>query len=195
EVAFRNVTFRYPNSEPALHDISFHAKPGAMIGILGGTGAGKSTLVQLLMRAYDVKSGQILFDGRDIQDFTPESIREQIGFVFQETFPFSSSIRNNIAYGNNDATMEQIERAARLACAHDFIMEMPDGYDTIVGERGLGLSGGQRQRLAIARALVCDPKIIVFDDSTSAVDMKTEHLIQHALQNAMKGRTTFIIAH
>jgi len=195
EVAFRNVTFRYPNSEPALHDISFHAKPGAMIGILGGTGAGKSTLVQLLMRAYDVKSGQILFDGRDIQDFTPESIREQIGFVFQETFLFSSSIRNNIAYGNNDATMEQIERAARLACAHDFIMEMPDGYDTIVGERGLGLSGGQRQRLAIARALVCDPKIIVFDDSTSAVDMKTEHAIQHALQNAMRGRTTFIIAH
>jgi len=195
EVEFRNVTFHYPNSEPALVDISFHAKPGAVIGILGGTGAGKSTLVQLLMRAYDIKSGSILLDGRDIREYTPQSVRSQIGFVFQETFLFSSTIRNNIAYGNNGATMEQIIQAAKIACAHDFIMELPDGYDTIVGERGLGLSGGQKQRLAIARALVCDPKIIVFDDSTSAVDMKTEHAIQQALQNAMKGRTTFIIAH
>lgn len=195
EVEFRNVTFNYPDNKPALMDISIHAKPGAVIGILGGTGAGKSTLVQLLMRAYDVKTGEILFDGVNIQKYTPQSVRDQIGFVFQETFLFSSSIRNNIAYGNPHATMEQIEWAARLACAHEFIMELPDGYDTIVGERGLGLSGGQRQRIAIARALVCDPKIIVFDDSTSAVDMKTEHLIQHALQNAMKGRTTFIIAH
>jgi ATP-binding cassette subfamily B protein len=166
-----------------------------VIGILGGTGAGKSTLVQLLMRAYDVKSGQILLDGRDIRQYTPQSVREQIGFVFQETFLFSSTIRNNIAYGRSEATMEDIERAAKLACAHDFIMELPQGYDTIVGERGLGLSGGQKQRIAIARALVLDPKIIVFDDSTSAVDMKTEHAIQQALQNAMKGRTTFIIAH
>lgn len=195
EVEFRDVVFHYPSSEPALKNISLHAKPGAVIGILGGTGAGKSTLVQLLMRAYDIKTGQILFDGKDIRDYTPQSIRENIGFVFQETFLFSSSIRNNIAYGNSEATMEEIERAAKLACAHDFIMEMPDGYETIVGERGLGLSGGQKQRIAIARALVCDPKIIVFDDSTSAVDMKTEHAIQRALQNAMKGRTTFIIAH
>jgi len=195
EVEFRNVTFKYPDSEPALKNISFHAKPGSVIGILGGTGAGKSTLVQLLMRAYDVKSGQILLDGRDIREYTPQSVRERIGFVFQETFLFSSSIRNNIAYGRSDATMEDIERAARIACAHDFIMELPQGYDTIVGERGLGLSGGQKQRIAIARALVVDPKIIVFDDSTSAVDMRTEHEIQQALQNAMKGRTTFIIAH
>lgn len=195
DVEFQQVSFRYPNSEPALHDISFRAPAGSVIGLLGGTGAGKSTLVQLLMRAYDVKSGQILFDGKDIREFTPQSIRRQIGFVFQETFLFSSSIRNNIAYGNGEVSQEQIERAAKIACAHDFIMEMPDGYDTIVGERGLGLSGGQKQRIAIARALVCDPKIIVFDDSTSAVDMKTEHAIQHALQRAMKGRTTFIIAH
>lgn len=194
-VEFKDVTFRYPNSEPALQDISLRAAAGSTIGILGGTGAGKSTLVQLLMRAYDVKSGQILFDGKDIREFTPQSVRDQIGYVFQETFLFSSSIRNNIAYGRSDVTMEQIEQAAKLACAHDFIMEMPDGYDTIVGERGLGLSGGQKQRIAIARALVCDPKIIVFDDSTSAVDMKTEHEIQRALQGAMKGRTTFIIAH
>lgn len=195
EVEFNNVTFHYPDNPPALKDISFHAYPGKVIGILGGTGAGKSTLVQLLMRAYDIQSGQILFDGHDIRTLTPESVRKQIGFVFQETFLFSSTIRNNIAYGRDEATMEDVIEAAKLACAHDFIMELPEGYDTIVGERGLGLSGGQKQRLAIARALVFDPKIIVFDDSTSAVDMKTEHEIQRALQNAMQGRTTFIIAH
>lgn len=194
-VRFENVTFNYADKEPALTDVNIDAPPGTVIGLLGGTGAGKSTIIQLLMRAYNVKNGKILLDGHDIKDIQIESLRSQIATVFQETFLFSASIRNNIAYGMRDVSMEQIERAAKLAQAHDFIMELPLGYDTIVGERGLGLSGGQKQRIAIARALIKNPKILILDDATSAVDMETEHEIQQGFKEVMKGRTTFIIAH
>src|SRR5690606_29063896 len=138
-----NVNFAYPDHQPSLHDIQIKAPAGSVIGILGGTGSGKSTIIQLLMRAYDVKQGTISLDGRNIQDIRIESLRQQISLVFQETFLFSASIRNNIAYGLRDVSMNEIIRAAKLAQAHDFIMELPDGYDTVVGERGMGLSGGQ----------------------------------------------------
>jgi ATP-binding cassette subfamily B protein len=194
-VQFRNVTFHYPDKAPAIRDFNLDAKPGSVIGLLGGTGSGKSTVIQLLMRAYDVKQGVILLDGIDIRRIRLESLRSQIAPVFQETFLFSASIRDNIAYGAPDCTMDDIIRAAKLARAHDFIMELPLGYDTVVGERGLGLSGGQKQRIAIARALIRDPRILILDDATSAVDMETEREIQAGLKEAMAGRTTFIIAH
>jgi ATP-binding cassette subfamily B multidrug efflux pump len=194
-VVFDHVTFAYPENAPALHDFTLDAKPGSVIGLLGGTGSGKTTVVSLLLRAYNVKDGAILLDGRNIKEYTIESLRSQIAIVFQETFLFSSTIRGNIAYGRSDVTMDDIIRAAKLAKAHDFIAELPDGYDTIVGERGLGLSGGQKQRIAIARAILTDPKILILDDATSAVDMETEHEIQAGFREVMKGRTTFIIAH
>ncbi|PZE21898.1 ABC transporter ATP-binding protein [Paenibacillus xerothermodurans] len=194
-VRFESVTFAYPEQQPALHQFDLDAKAGSVIGLLGGTGSGKSTLIQLLLRAYNVKEGSITLDGVDIRDISLESLREQMAIVFQETFLFSSTIRNNIAYGVQDVTMEQIVQAAKLVKAHDFIMELPMGYDTIVGERGLGLSGGQKQRIAIARALLKNPKILILDDATSAVDMETEHEIQLGFQEVMKDRTTFIIAH
>lgn len=194
-VTFESVTFAYGNKMPAVTDINFDAPPGSVIGFLGGTGSGKSTIIQLLMRAYNVNSGSIKLDGRNIKDMGIRSLRSQIASVFQETFLFSSSIRNNISYGLKNVTMEEIVRAAKLAKAHDFIMEFPEGYDTVVGERGMGLSGGQKQRIAIARALLKNPKILVLDDATSAVDMETEHEIQSGFQEVMRGRTTFIIAH
>ncbi|MBU5352336.1 ABC transporter ATP-binding protein/permease [Paenibacillus barcinonensis] len=194
-VTFESVTFAYGNKMPAVTDINFDAPPGSVIGFLGGTGSGKSTIIQLLMRAYNVNSGAIKLDGRNIKDMGIRSLRSQIASVFQETFLFSSSIRNNISYGLKNVTMDEIIRAAKLAKAHDFIMEFPEGYDTVVGERGMGLSGGQKQRIAIARALLKNPKILVLDDATSAVDMETEHEIQSGFQEVMRGRTTFIIAH
>ncbi|WP_340386652.1 ABC transporter ATP-binding protein [Paenibacillus sp. FSL E2-0151] len=194
-VTFESVTFAYGNKMPAVTYINFDAAPGSVIGFLGGTGSGKSTIIQLLMRAYNVNSGTIKLDGKNIKDIGIRSLRSQIASVFQETFLFSSSIRNNISYGLKNVTMDEIIRAAKLAKAHDFIMEFPDGYDTVVGERGMGLSGGQKQRIAIARALLKNPKILVLDDATSAVDMETEHEIQSGFQEVMRGRTTFIIAH
>ncbi|WP_046215076.1 ABC transporter ATP-binding protein [Paenibacillus wulumuqiensis] len=194
-VVFDHVTFAYGNKMAAVVDINLDAPPGSVIGLLGGTGSGKSTIIQLLMRAYNVNEGKITLDGTDIRDIRIEDLRAQIASVFQETFLFSSTIKNNIAYGMEEVTMEEIVRAARLAKAHEFIMELPKGYDTIVGERGLGLSGGQKQRLAIARALLKNPKILILDDATSAVDMETEHEIQSGFQEVMRGRTTFIIAH
>ncbi|PQP81961.1 multidrug ABC transporter ATP-binding protein [Paenibacillus sp. PCH8] len=194
-VTFESVTFAYGNKMPAVTDINFDAPPGSVIGFLGGTGSGKSTIIQLLMRAYNVNSGTIKLDGKNIKDIGIRSLRSQIASVFQETFLFSSSIRNNISYGLKNVTMDEIIRAAKLAKAHDFIMEFPGGYDTVVGERGMGLSGGQKQRIAIARALLKNPKILVLDDATSAVDMETEHEIQSGFQEVMRGRTTFIIAH
>ncbi|WP_409346677.1 ABC transporter ATP-binding protein [Paenibacillus sp. MBLB4367] len=194
-VRYENVTFAYPDAKPALTDFSLDAPPGSVIGMLGGTGAGKSTVIQLLLRAYNIKEGKITLDGRNIADIQVRDLREQTALVFQETFLFSASIRNNIAYGNRDVSLEQIIEASKMAKAHDFIMELPLGYDTIVGERGLGLSGGQKQRIAIARALLKDPKILILDDATSAVDMETEHEIQAGFKQLMKGRTTFIIAH
>ncbi|MCY9664628.1 ABC transporter ATP-binding protein/permease [Paenibacillus alginolyticus] len=194
-VRFDHVTFSYPEKQPALYDFSVDAPPGSVIGLLGSTGSGKTTVISLLMRAYNVKEGKVMLDGQDIRSLQVESYRNQIATVFQETFLFSSSIRNNISYGRKDVTMDDIIRAAKLSKAHDFIMELPEGYDTVVGERGLGLSGGQKQRIAIARALIKDPKILVLDDATSAVDMETEHEIQAGFGEVMKGRTTFIIAH
>ncbi|MCS7459715.1 ABC transporter ATP-binding protein/permease [Paenibacillus doosanensis] len=194
-VKFNDVTFAYTDKQPALHHFQLDAPAGSVIGLLGGTGSGKSTVIQLLLRAYNVKEGSIEIDGRDIRDVTLESLRNQMAIVFQETFLFSSTIRNNIAYGVKDISTDDIVNAAKLAKAHDFIMELPLGYDTIVGERGMGLSGGQKQRIAIARALLKNPKILILDDATSAVDMETEHEIQQGFQEVMKGRTTFIIAH
>lgn len=194
-VEFDHVTFAYGNKMAAVTNIDFKAAPGSVIGFLGGTGSGKSTIIQLLMRAYNVNEGSIRLDGQNISEISVHSLRSQISTVFQETFLFSSSILNNISYGMNNVTMEDVERAAKLAKAHEFIMEMPEGYDTVVGERGMGLSGGQKQRIAIARALLKNPKILILDDATSAVDMETEQEIQSGFQEVMRGRTTFIIAH
>jgi ATP-binding cassette subfamily B protein len=197
-VRFEGVSFRYPNHDhqpPALVGFDLDAPPGSVIGFLGGTGSGKSTIMQLLLRAYDVNDGSITLDGVDLRNIELESLRRQMAIVFQETFLFSTTIKENLSYGRSDATMEEIVEAAKLAQAHDFIMELPNGYDTIVGERGMGLSGGQKQRIAIARALLVKPRVLILDDSTSALDMETEHQIQLALRKVMAGRTTFIIAH
>jgi len=191
------VTFRYsgPRGAASLSGVSLEARPGQVIALVGPTGAGKSTVVNLIPRFYECAQGRVLVDGRDVRDWTLQSLRRQVGMVPGETFLFSATIFENVSYGRRDATLEQVRRAAAMAQADEFIMELPDGYETIVGERGLGLSGGQRQRVAIARALLYDPSILVFDDATSSVDLETEFEIQHALQSAMAGRTTFIIAH
>ena len=195
EVAFEQVTFGYAGAKrDALTDLSFTAQPGQTIALLGPTGSGKSTIINLLPRFYDVNAGRITIDGRDIRELSLMSLRSQIGTVLQETFLFSVSVRENIAYGRRDATLEQVIAAAKAARAHDFIMRLPDGYDTTLGERGVNLSGGQKQRLAIARALLLDPRILILDDATSSVDSETEHHIQEALRTLMEGRTSFVIA-
>lgn len=195
EVEFRNVTFRYFGSGDAvLSDVSFKAEPGQTIALLGATGSGKTTIINLIPRFYDVTEGAVLIDGHDVRDVTLDSLRSQIGIVLQETNLFSGSIRDNIAFGRPDASMEQVVAAAKAAAAHDFITEFPEGYDTPVGERGATLSGGQKQRIAIARALLLNPKLLILDDSTSAVDFATERRIQQALDNLMQGRTSFVIA-
>ncbi|WP_226681039.1 ABC transporter ATP-binding protein [Sutcliffiella horikoshii] len=195
-VTFEDVTFSYPNEDKtALENVSFDAPPGKQIGLIGATGSGKTSITQLITRFYEPQSGRILIDGEEVNKYSLYSLRNQIGFVLQESFLFSSSIKSNIAYGRPNASMEEIVRAAKMAQAHDFIMELPDGYDTMLGERGMGLSGGQKQRIAIARALILDPSILVLDDATSAVDMQTEFNIQRELKAALAGRTTFIIAH
>lgn len=195
-VEFKNVTLNYTeDDEEALKSISFNAKPGKVIGLIGATGSGKTSITQLITRFYEPSKGQILIDGRDVSDYSLHTLRNNIGFVLQESFLFSSTIKANIAYGNPDATIEQIIDAAKRADAHEFIMELPEGYDTMLGERGMGLSGGQKQRIAIARSICINPSILILDDATSAVDMKTEFKIQGALKEVMKGRTTFIIAH
>ena len=195
EVSFKDVDFRYVGSDNlTLQQITFTSRPGQTVAILGKTGSGKSTIINLIPRFYDVTAGSISIDGHDIRDVTLSSLRSQIGFVLQETNLFSGSIRDNIAYGRPEASQEEVEAVAKAAQAHGFIMNFPDGYNTIVGERGVGLSGGQRQRIAIARALLLDPAILVMDDSTSAVDAETEYQIQQALQQLLKQRTSFIIA-
>jgi ATP-binding cassette, subfamily B, multidrug efflux pump len=196
DVEFNDVTLRYGSDEnEALYDISFKAKSGQTIGLIGSTGSGKTSITQLMTRFYEPAAGQVLIDGRDIKDYSLRSLRSNIGIVLQESFLFSSSIKSNISYGKPDATMDEIIDAAKRAQAHSFIMELPEGYDTILGERGMGLSGGQKQRIAIARAICVNPSILILDDATSAVDMETEFKIQKALLEVMKGRTTFIIAH
>ncbi|BDG34646.1 ABC transporter ATP-binding protein [Saccharococcus caldoxylosilyticus] len=196
EVEFRNVTLHYRNKAAlALENISFYAHPGKTIGLIGATGSGKSSITHLISRFYERNKGEILIDGRPIEHYPLKTLRSHVGVVMQETFLFSSTIKANIAYGRPDATMEEIIEAAKRAGAHDFIMELPEGYDTILGERGLGLSGGQKQRIAIARAICKNPSILILDDATSAVDMETEFRIQSALREVMKGKTTFIIGH
>ena len=196
-VTFENVCFRYPGSErDILEDLNFEIEAGRTVAILGTTGSGKSTLVNLLPRFYDATEGSVAIDGNDVRCVTLASLRSQIGIVLQDALLFSGPVRDNVAYGKPDATQDQIEEAARAAQADEFIRELPQGYDTVVGERGVGLSGGQRQRIAIARALLIDPPVLILDDSTSAVDARTEVLIQQALDRLMRDhrRTTFVIA-
>ena len=196
QVSFENVTLQYREEDQvALEQVNLEVAAGKQVGLIGATGSGKTSLTQLLTRFYEPTEGVVKIDGIPVNEYTLPSLRSKIGFVLQESFLFSSSIKSNISYGYPDASMEEIIDAAKRANAHDFIMELPKGYDTMLGERGLGLSGGQKQRIAIARALCQNPAILVLDDATSAVDMKTELHIQEALEVVMKGRTTFIIAH
>jgi len=194
-VRFENVTFAYNSSDdPVLQDITFETRPGECIGILGPTGAGKTTLLSLIPRFYDPVRGRVLIDKMDVSQLDLDDLRRNTGLVFQESFLFSNTVAANIAFGHPHANREEIERAAKIAAAHEFIVELPEGYDTLLGESGKDLSGGQRQRLAIARALLLDPAILLLDDPTAAVDPGTEWEIIQAIENAMRGRTTLIIA-
>jgi ATP-binding cassette subfamily B protein len=194
-VKFENVTFRYfGGGDPVLKNVTFTANPGETIALLGATGSGKTTIINLLPRFYDASEGKITIDDHDLRDVKLESLRSKIGIVLQETTLFTGSVRDNIAFGKPDASQEEIEAAAKAAQAHDFIMSFPDGYNTYVGERGATLSGGQKQRVAIARALLLNPRILILDDSTSSVDLNTEAQLQNALEILMKGRTSFVIA-
>ncbi len=195
EVTFEDVSFSYDSVAATLKDVSFHAEPGQLIALLGGSGSGKSTIANLISRFYDVTRGAIKIDGIDIRDVTIASLRRNVGISQQDIFLFSGSIKDNIAYGAVGATREQVEEVAKAASLHDFIVTLPDGYDTWVGERGLTLSGGEKQRLAIARTLLINPSILILDDSMSSVDADTEKLIRNALDELIQGRTTFIITH
>ncbi|MBE6095688.1 MAG: ABC transporter ATP-binding protein [Schwartzia succinivorans] len=194
-VCFSGVSFSYREDVPALTDLTFTAEPGQMIAFVGPSGAGKSTVANLIPRFYDVTGGSITVDGYDVRDVTTESLRSQIGIVPQETVLFSATVRENIRYGRLNATDAEIEAAAKSANAHDFIMALPEGYDTEIGERGANLSGGQRQRIAIARAILKDPRILILDEATSALDTESEKVVQAALDRLMVGRTSFVIAH
>jgi ABC-type multidrug transport system fused ATPase/permease subunit len=194
EIEFRDVNFEYVKDRPILKNINFKVGAGEKIAILGATGSGKTTLVYLVPRFYDVRTGSISIDGTDVRHFKLSSLRGQIGLVLQDVFLFTGTLRDNIAFGKPDASMEEVISVAKLARIHDFIESLPEGYSSMVGERGVTLSGGQKQRITIARALIVNPKILILDDSLSFVDAKTEQEIQQAIEEAMKGRTTFIIA-
>lgn len=194
-IEFKNISFSYNQDAPAVQDISFKVKPGQTVALVGQTGTGKTSLVKLVNRTYDVTEGQVLVDGVDVRDWQLESLRQQVSIIEQDIFLFSRTISENIAFGNPEATQAEIEEAAVSAQAHEFILDFKDGYQTKIGERGVTLSGGQRQRLALARAFLTDPRILVLDDSTSAIDSSTEDKIQRAIYNAAKGRTTLIITH
>jgi ATP-binding cassette subfamily B protein len=194
-VAFENVSFAYDTDAPMLRDVTFSVEPGQCVAILGATGAGKTTLLSLITRFYDPTAGRVLVDGIDLRRLNVDDLRRNIGIVFQESFLFSNTIAANIAYGKPDATRDEIARAADIACAREFIVAAPDGYDAVLGEGGMNLSGGQRQRLAIARALLLDPAILLLDDPAASIDPHTEHEILEAMQRAMEGRTTFVVAH
>ena len=195
KVEFRNVNFGYNSTNQVLKNVSFTINPGMTVGILGPTGAGKSTLANLLCRFYDVSEGSVLIDDKDIRDYNLQYLRKNIGITMQEAFLFSDTVEGNICFGNVDATMEMVEKASELARVKDFIGDLTDGYDTIVGERGVGLSGGQKQRIALARLFLANPKIMILDDTTSAVDNDTELKIRQSIQSQSKGHTTFIISH
>lgn len=195
QVEFKDITFSYKEGQPALQHISLKAEPGQMIALVGPSGSGKSTIANLIPRFYDVDSGTITIDGQDIRDVTSDSLREQIGLVPQETMLFSTTVMENIRYGRLEATDEEVIEAARAANAEEFIKELPEGYDTKLGERGLNLSGGQRQRLAIARAILKNPRVLILDEATSALDTESEKIVQDALDKLMVGRTSFVIAH
>jgi len=195
DVEFRHVGFAYHPGHSVLDNVSLHIPGGSSVALVGATGCGKSTVARLLPRFYEVDTGQVVIDEHDIREVRLQSLRSEIAIVFEDTFLFSDTIRNNIAYGRLDATIEEVERAARLAQAHEFIMRLPDGYDTVVGEQGFTLSGGQRQRVAIARAILRDPRVLILDDATSSVDASMEEEIRDALGEVMRGRTTLIIAH
>jgi subfamily B ATP-binding cassette protein MsbA len=195
EVRFKDVSFRYREDREVLQGISFAAAPGDMVALVGHSGGGKTTLSKLIPRFYDPDQGAVLVDGMDLRDVTVRSLREQIAVVFQESFLFNGSIGENIAYGKTNATEAEVVEAARAANVHSFVVELPEQYATIIGERGIKLSGGQRQRLAIARALLKDPRILILDEATSSVDSETEQLIQEALERLLRGRTSIVIAH
>ena len=194
-VAFEKVAVSYDAAGSAVRNIDFEARPGQVVALLGGPGSGKSTLAHVIPRFYDVSEGRITIDGHDVRDVTLSSLRQNVGIVMQDVFVFAASIKDNIAYGLDDVDMDEVVRAAKIAQLHDFIEGLPDGYDSWVGERGITLSGGQRQRLAIARTVLLDPPVLILDDSTSSVDMATEYKLQQALEEVIRGRTTFVIAH
>jgi len=194
-VVFENVTFGYKSYEPVLEHISLSVKKGEMIGLVGSSGTGKSTMINLLMRLYDADDGQIMIDGIPLSNLTKACLHRQIGVVLQETFLFSGTLFDNIRYAKPDATALDVIKAAKIANAHDFITKFPDGYDTYVGERGSTLSGGERQRIAIARAILHNPRLLILDEATSSLDTETEYQIQEALNRLTQGRTTFAIAH
>lgn len=194
-IQFDHVTFNYRSDTPVLDDVSFEAQPGQTVAIVGQTGSGKTSIIKLLNRIYDTNAGRVLIDGVDVRDWQLAALRPQISIIEQDLFLFSRTIAENIKFGNSNATQEQVEAAAKAAQAHDFVMNFADGYNTIVGERGVTLSGGQRQRIALARALLTDPKILILDDATSAIDSATEDQIQQAIYTAARGRTTILITH
>jgi subfamily B ATP-binding cassette protein MsbA len=194
-VEFKHVDFAYNNDEQVIEDLSFKVNRGQIVAIVGPSGAGKSTIASLLPRFYDVTNGSIVIDGMDIRNVTLNSLREQVGIVPQETLLFNGSVYDNILYGRLDATKEEVEAAAKAANAHDFIMGLPEGYDTMLGDRGVNISGGQRQRISIARAILKNPQILILDEATSALDTESERIVQEALDRLMVGRTSFVIAH
>jgi ATP-binding cassette subfamily B protein len=194
-VTFEGVTFGYDSERPVLHDLDLELAAGRVVALIGHTGSGKTTVASLVPRFYDVQQGRVTIDGTDVRELTLTSLRREIGVIAQDPFLFSATVRENIAFGRPDATIEDVERAARLAQAHGFILALPDGYETVIGERGITLSGGQRQRVAIARALLIDPRVLILDDATASVDATTEAKIREGLREAMRDRTTIIIAH
>ncbi|MCK4263322.1 MAG: ABC transporter ATP-binding protein, partial [Candidatus Aminicenantes bacterium] len=195
KIKFENVSFSYNETSHVLHDVSFEVLPAETVALIGLSGAGKTTIINLLSRFYEANTGRIMIDGIDIREVTLSSLRSQIGLVTQELILFNDTVRNNIAYGMEETSLEKIKEAAKAAKAHDFIKRLPQGYDTLIGERGGLLSSGERQRLAIARALLKDPPILILDEATSALDSESERLVQIAFKNVMKDRTTFVIAH